>query len=300
VRAGAAAGIAAAFRSPAGGILLALETFGARFDTDLPVIGIAAVFGYLTRVALLGREDTLGTPYTAQPIPLVGLLLVAPLMGLIAAPTGHLFIQMFGYAKKIFPRRLPLSVRVGLGGLLVGLIGIFYPQVMSAGYAVVEHGLNGGISLKLFAILLVLKMVATSITFGSGAVGGLFAPTLFIGAMFGGVFGFGFHALYPAAAPQPEVFILLGMVVMFGSIIKGYWSGLLLVADMSGAYNAILLPGIIAGGISFLISWKLHDRSIFDLPLAAEQAALEIELDEAERPLTEAVSLETIQNPGSE
>lgn len=300
VRAGAAAGIAAAFRSPAGGILLALETFGARFDTDLPVIGIAAVFGYLTRVALLGREDTLGPPYTAQPIPLVGLLLVAPLMGLVAAPTGHFFIRMFGYAKKIFPGSLPLSVRVGLGGLLVGLIGIFYPQVMSAGYAVVEHGLNGGISLRLFAILLVFKMVATSITFGSGAVGGLFAPTLFIGAMFGGVFGFGFHAIYPAAVPQPEVFILLGMVVMFGSIIKGYWSGLLLVADMSGAYNAILLPGIIAGGISFLISWKLHDRSIFDLPLAAEQAALEIELNEAERPLAEAVSLETIQNPGNE
>jgi H+/Cl- antiporter ClcA len=90
------------------------------------------------------------------------------------------------------------------------------------------------------------------------------------------------------------------MVVMFGSIIKGYWSGLLLVADMSGAYNVILLPGIIAGGISFLISWKLHDRSIFDLPLAAEQAALEIELNEAERPLVEAVSLETIQDPGSE
>ncbi len=270
VRAGAAAGIAAAFRSPAGGILLALESFGARFDTELPVIGIAAVIGYLTRVAILGREANLSLPYAAEQLPLSGLLLVAPLMGFIAAPTGHLFIKMFGYAKNVFPKRWPLAIRVGLGGLLVGAIGIYYPQVMSAGYAVVAHGLQGDISLKLFVILLILKMVATSLSFGSGAVGGLFAPTLFIGAMFGGMFGYAFHALYPAAAPQPGVYILLGMVVMFGSIIKGYWSGLLLVADMSGAYNAILLPGIIAGGISFLISWKIHDRSIFDLPLAAE------------------------------
>jgi chloride channel protein, CIC family len=116
-----------------------------------------------------------------------------------------------------------------------------------------------------------LKMVATSITFGSGAVGGLFAPTLFMGAMFGGAFGFGLHALYPAVVPQPELYILIGMVVMFGSIVKGYWSGLLLVADMSGCYHTLLLPGIIAGGISFLVSWRLHDRSIFDLPLATEK-----------------------------
>jgi len=66
---------------------------------------------------------------------------------------------------------------------------------------------------------------------------------------------------------------LLGMIVMFGSIVKGYWSGLLLVADMSGAYQALLLPGIIAGGISFLLSWELHDESVFGLPLEREPAA---------------------------
>jgi CIC family chloride channel protein len=92
-----------------------------------------------------------------------------------------------------------------------------------------------------------------------------------MGAMFGGAFGFGLHALYPAVVPQPELYILIGMVVMFGAIVKGYWSGLLLVADMSGCYHMLLLPGIIAGGISFLVSWRLHDRSIFDLPLATEK-----------------------------
>ena len=270
VRAGAAAGIAAAFRSPAGGVLLAVEIFGARFDRELPVIGVAAVIGFVTRTLILGREYPFALPDPPQPLPLVGLLVIAPLMGLVAAPAGHLFIRMFACIKKLFPKRWPLCVRVGLGGLLVGLIGVFYPQVMSAGYAVIDRGLEGRIGVAMFVILLLLKMLATSLTFGSGAVGGLFAPTLFMGAMFGGAFGFGFHLLAPAAAPQPEAYVLLGMVVMFGSIVKGYWSGLLLVADLSGAYNVLLLPGIIAGGISFLVSWRLHDRSIFDLPLSVK------------------------------
>ncbi len=271
VRAGAAAGIAGAFRSPAGGVLLAVEMFGAGFDRELAVIGLAAAIGYLTRTALLGMEHPFALPYTPHAPTTAGLLVLAPLMGLIAAPAGHLFILMFARFKKAFPMRWPVSIRIGLGGFLVGCIGIFYPQVMSAGYEVVVQGLKGHLEFQLFVLLFLLKMLATSITFGSGGIGGLFAPTLFMGAMFGGAFGFGFHALFPVLVPEPEVFMLLGMIVIFGSIVKGYWSGLLLVADMSGCYNAILLPGIICGGISYLASWRLHNRSIFDLPSDVEQ-----------------------------
>ena len=266
VRAGAAAGIAAAFRSPAGGILLTVELFGARFDTELAVIGVASVVGYLTRTALLGRDYPFALPSGTEPLPLAGILVVAPLMGLLAAPAGHLFIRLLDATRRVFRFKAPLSLKVGLGGLLVGCIGLFYPHVMSAGYAVVVHGIRDGYSVQMFSLLFLLKIVATSITFGSGAVGGLFAPTLFMGAMFGGAFGYGVQILHPAAAPQPEVYVVLGMVAIFSSIVKGYWSGLLLVADMSGAYHAILLPGIIAGGISFVLSWAFHDRSVFDLP----------------------------------
>ena len=272
VQAGAAAGIAAAFRSPAGGVLLALEVFGAKFNRDLTAISAAAGIGFLTRTAILGDAYPFALSSPPQAVPWPGLLLIAPLMGLVAAPTGHLFIRMLAKFKTLFPTRWPLAVRVAFGGMLVGAIGIYYPQVMSAGYPVIIKGLHGGFDVKLFVILLFLKMVATSITFGSGAVGGLFAPTLVMGAMYGGVFGFGFHALVPEMVPQPELFVLLGMIVMFGSIVKGYWSGLLMVADMSGAYHALLLPGIIAGGISFLVSWELHDESVFGLPLERKPA----------------------------
>jgi CIC family chloride channel protein len=275
VRAGAAAGIAAAFRSPAGGVLLTVEMFGARFDKELPAIAIAAVIGYVTRTALLGDAYPFQPLGTIQPLSLTALLLVVPVMGLLAAPAGHLFIRMFERFGTLFPRRWPLAMNVALGGALVGAIGVVFPQVLSAGYPVIDHVLRVGMPVSVLLILLLLKMLATSITFGSGAVGGLFAPTLVIGALYGGVFGYGIQAIAPALAPQPELFVLLGMVVMFGSIVKGYWSGLLMVADMSGCYHQVLLPGVIAGGISFLSSWEMHDRSIFGLalnPAAAEPA----------------------------
>jgi chloride channel protein, CIC family len=267
VRAGAAAGIAAAFRSPAGGVMLIVEIFGARFNQDLTAVGIAAAIGYLIRTITLGDAYPFLPAAPVDPLPLTALILIVPLMGLLAAPTGHCFIWMFDRFKDLFPSRWPLTLRVALGGLLVGAIGIWFPQVLSAGYPVIELGLRGGIGFKLFLALLVLKMVATSITIGSGAVGGLFAPTLVIGAMYGGAFGYGVHYMMPSAVPQPELFVLLGMIVMFGSIVKGYWSGLLMVADMSGCYHQLLLPGVIAGGVSYLVSWELHDRSIFGLPL---------------------------------
>ncbi len=273
VRAGAAAGVAAAFRSPAGGVLLTLEMFGARFNQDLTAIAIAAGLGYVTRTALLGDAYPFRPSEAIQPVPLVGLMLVVPLMGLIAAPSGYLFIRLFERFKTVFPERWPLALNVALGGLLVGVIGIGFPQVLSAGYPVIDTVIRKGLPVPLLIVLLLLKMVATSITFGSGAVGGIFAPTLVMGAFYGGAFGYGVHAIAPALVPQPELFVLLGMVVMFGSIVKGYWSGLLMIADLSGCYHQLLLPGVIAGGIAFFTSWEMHDRSIFGLAIDPAESA---------------------------
>lgn len=272
VQAGAAAGISAAFRSPAGGVLMVLELFGVRFDRGLAAIGIAAVVGFTIRTAILGDALPFRPGVPLLSLPAAALVLLIPIMGLLAAPVGHLFISMFNRFKTILPLRWPLMIRVTLGGLMVGVIAIWFPEVLSAGYPVIEHGLRGGIGFELFVILLLLKMLATSISFGSGAVGGLIAPTLVIGAMYGGAIGYAFHRLTPSLVPQPEVFVLLGMIVMFGSIAKGYWSGLLMVADMSGCYHQLLLPGVVAGGISFLVSWEIHDQSIFGLPIDPARA----------------------------
>lgn len=266
-RAGAGAGIAAAFRSPAGGVLLTLEILGARFNRSLVPVAVAAGLAYLLRTAILADAFPFRPAVGLQPLPTLTLVTLVPLMGLAAAPAGHFFIWLFQRWKAVLPAGWPLWVRVTMGGGLVGTIGIWYPQVLSAGYGTILAGLHGEIGFELFIALLVLKMLATAITFGTGAVGGLFAPTLVIGSLFGGAFGYGFERLMPGAAPQPALFVLLGMIVMFGSIVKGYWSGLLMIADLSGCYHELLLPGLIAGGISFLVSWELGDRSIFGLKL---------------------------------
>jgi CIC family chloride channel protein len=255
------------FRSPAGGVLLTLEIFGARFNRDLTAVAIAAGIGYLVRTSLLGDAYPFRPPMALDALPAFSMLVVIPLMGVLAALAGHFFIWMFNRSKTVFPSTWSLWFRVTLGGAMVGAIGIWFPQVLSSGYSTIRQGVSGGIGFELFVALLLLKMLATSITFGSGAVGGLFAPTLVIGALFGGAFGYGVHALVPWAVPQPALFVLLGMVVMFGSIVKGYWSGLLMIADLSGCYHQLLLPGVIAGGISYIISWELHDQSIFGLTL---------------------------------
>jgi len=275
VRAGAAAGISSAFRSPAGGVLLTLEIFGARFNRDLTAVAIAAGIGYLVRISILGDAYPFRPTVIPDSLPLFTMVVLIPLMGILAAVAGHFFIKMFDRRKDILPGAWPLWLRMSIGGAIVGAIGIWFPQVLSAGYATIRQGVVGDMGFQLFVMLLLLKMVATTITFGSGAVGGLFAPTLVIGAMFGGAFGYGVNAIAPWAAPQPSLFVLLGMVVMFGSIVKGYWSGLLMIADMSGCYHQLLLPGVIAGGISYLISWELHDKSIFGLTLDPAGSALE-------------------------
>jgi len=265
VRAGAAAGISSAFRSPAGGVLLTLEIFGARFNQDLTSVAIAAGLGYLVRTTILGDAYPFRPAHVPDTLPTFTLLLLIPLMGILAALAGHLFIRMFRKCEHILPEKWPLWLRVTVGGAMVGGMGIWFPQVLSAGYSTIRSSVNGEIGFTLLLLLLLMKMFATSVTFGSGAVGGLFAPTLVIGALFGGAFGFGFRALMPWAIPQPELFVLLGMIVMFGSIVKGYWSGLLMIADMSGCYHQLLLPGVIAGGISYMLSWQLDDKSIFEL-----------------------------------
>jgi CIC family chloride channel protein len=245
-----------------------LEIFGARFNRDLPAITIASALGYLVRTTILGDAYPFHPMMVSmRPLPLFSLLVVVPLLGLVAAPLGHFFIWFFEKCQGLFPSRWPMWLRLASGGATIGLIGVWFPQVLSAGYPTIIRALNGGFGLKLLVVLLLLKMVATAVSFGSGAVGGLFAPTLVIGALFGGAFGLGIRTFAPSAIPEPALFVLLGMIVMFGSIVKAYWSGLLMIADLSGCYHQLLLPGVIAGGISYLISWEMRDRSIFGLTL---------------------------------
>ena len=265
VRAGVAAGIGAAFRAPVAGVMLTLEIFGARFTRGLVPIALAAVTGYFTRIAILGDAYPFRLRDSPSWVPFAALFTIIPLMGFAGAPVGHVFIRLLTRMKTWFPTSWPLFARVTLGGALVGGIGVWFPQVMRAGYPAIRSALDGELPVSLLLLLLLFKIIATSITFGSGAVGGLFAPTLVMGGMFGGAFGYGFHFVAPSLVPNPELYVLIGIVVMFAAIVKGFWSGLFLAAEMSGAYLAIVLPGLVAGGISYQLARRLDDRNVFGL-----------------------------------
>jgi CIC family chloride channel protein len=267
VRAGAAAAVAAAFRSPAGAVFLTVEVFGARFDSGLVAISVAAWIGYFVRMSALGDTRPFVPAVPLKALPAFTLFVIIPLMGLAAACAGCGFIWLFNRTRSAFPQRWPLLLRLAVGGAIVGVIGGWFPQVLSAGWSTIRQGLDGKIGFQLVVVLVALKMLATSVTFGSGAVGGLFSPILVIGSLFGGAFAYAVRTVLPWAVPQPELFVLLGMIAMFGSIAKAYWSGLLVVADLSGSYNELLLPGLIAGGIAYLISSGISERSIFGLPI---------------------------------
>src|SRR5262249_11096612 len=150
-----------------------------------------------------------------------------------------------------------------LGGLILGTIAIWFPQVLGGGYPVIRTSMDGKLSWELFGVLSFLKMLATSITLGCGAVGGVFAPVFVIGGLFGGAFGYGIHSVAPWAIPQGGLFVMLGAMMVFGCVVKSKWAGLMIFADLSGSYRDLLVPALIAGGVAHLISKRLNPKSIY-------------------------------------
>jgi CIC family chloride channel protein len=263
MRAAVAAGTAALFRSPVGGVLVTIELFGARLNRHLLPVAGAAGLGMLVRVAIRGNEYPLAPPGPFDPLPPFTLFVLLPILGALAAVTGRIFLWIWYRGKTVFPERWSLLLRVTLGGAIVGSVGIWFPQVLGGGYPVIRSAMDGGISWQLFCVLCVLKMFATSISLGSGAVGGVFAPVFVIGGLFGGAFGYGIHAIAPWAIPQGGLFVMLGAMMVFGCVVKSKWAGLVIFADLSGSYMDVLVPSLIAGGVAHLISKRLNPKSIY-------------------------------------
>jgi chloride channel protein, CIC family len=263
MRAAVAAGTAALFRSPIGGVLLTIELFGAGWNWHLLPIAAASALGMLVRVAIRGNEYPLKPPGTFDTLPLFTLVVLLPILGVLAAFTGRLFLWVWHRGKTVLPKRWPLVLRATLGGAIVGSIAIWFPQVLGGGYPVIRNAMDGNISWELFCVLCGLKMIATSITLGCGAVGGVFAPVFVIGGLFGGAFGYGIHTIVPWAIPQGGLFVMLGAMVVFGCVIKCKWTGLMIFADLSGSYMDLLLPALIAGGVAHLLSKRLNPKSIY-------------------------------------
>ncbi len=253
---GMAAGIGGMFRAPLGGALFAIEVLYSENDYEsealIPAI-ISSIVAYVVNASLTGWQPIFAAHVTqfARPRELLAYLV----LGILLAAVGWVWVTTFyGMRDGVF-RRLPVPpvVKPAVGGLMVAVIAIWLPQVMGGGYGWLQLTMDGGLPVVLLALLIPAKIVATSCTIGSGGSGGVFAPSLVIGGMTGGVFAALMTRVAPAFAPPATACVLVGMGGFFAGVAKVPIASLIMVAEMSGSYS-LLVPMMLVASVAFLLT----------------------------------------------
>lgn len=275
VAAGAAGGIAAAFNAPIAGVFFALEiVLGELGGTAFGVVTLAAVISAVFTQAAEGAEPAFHIPayafHSAWELPLyLGL-------GLLAGPIAALYIRLLYLAQDIFHGwRMLRWLKTATAGLVVGLVGMFLPQVFGVGYETIEKTLNGElVGLALLLALLAAKLILTPVSIGGGFLGGVFAPSLFLGATLGAVYGLVAERLAPALDLSPPAFALVGMAAVLAGAVHAPLTAIILLFEMTNDYR-IILPLMFAVAISLVISQWLQGDSVYSLGLARKGVRLE-------------------------
>lgn len=259
---GVSAGIAATFNAPMAGMLFALELIVADFGlTAFTPILVSAVAATAVTRHFHGNVIEFELPLFTMVSPWeFGLYLV---LGLVAGLVSFSFSRSIYIAEDLFEKtRIPQWVRPAFGGVLVGVVAIFYPHIMGVGYDSIRVLFDGQLALSVMLLLVVLKIVATAITIGSGGSGGVFAPSLFIGAMLGGAFGYGVNQLFPNVTASPAAYALVGMAAVNGACTLAPLSAIVVLVELTNQYT-ILLPLMFTVVMASFVSRKLNAESIY-------------------------------------
>jgi CIC family chloride channel protein len=268
VACGAAAGVAATFNAPIAGVFFATEiVLLSSFEiASFTSIVIASGMATVVSRALLGNSSELvAAPYVMGSFWELGLYL---LLGIIIGGLAAGFIDIHYRIKDIIDGlKLPKLSKPVMGGLLVGMIGIFLPQVFGNGYEVMSEVLSGHFAWYLLLLLVVAKMVATSITLGSGLPGGLFAPCLFLGAVAGGAFGQLLAVLLPGAAISPGAYALVGMGAFLAAATHSPMTAIFLLFEITDSYE-VIIPIMLTCVIGTAIARHLKKESLETMELS--------------------------------
>jgi len=264
---GAAAGISATFNAPIAGVLFSLEVILGDFTISAfsPIIISSVLATALSRYTL-GDEPAFIVPQyqMVSPLELFYYLGLGVLAGVVAVG----FTRLLYWMEDGFDA-FPISeyAKPVIGGFLIGCIGIFYPQVFGVGYEAITATIRNETALGLMIVLFLAKILATSLTLGSGGSGGIFAPSLFLGAMLGGVFGYGAHALSPDITAQPGAYALVGMAAIVAGTTHAPLTAMLILFELTDDYK-IILPLMLATTLSTLTAKWIYSESIYTLKLA--------------------------------
>jgi CIC family chloride channel protein len=255
--AGAGAGLGAIFRSPLGGALFASEVLYRDMDFETNALVPSFVASITAYSVYCGITGTWGAIFTVSPLTFDHVLQLPfyILLGMMCALIGLVYLHtMHGVEDHIFAKlRAPAYVKPALGGLVVGAIGFFVPQVFGQGYGWSQLAMAGSLSLGLVLIVTVAKIVATSFTIGSGGSGGTFAPTVVIGGMLGTAVGLVLRRLWPGIAPNLPAFALVGMAGFLAGTAKTPLSSLIMVSEMTMGYG-LLVPLMLATATAYVLS----------------------------------------------
>lgn len=270
----AAGALAGAFNTPVAAVLFALEEIIG--DMNAALIGstvVASVSAVIVERSILGNSPIFHVPEYRLANPAELIAYVA--LGVIGGVVSLAFCKGLLRTRELF-LRMPARSRLyqpAIGGLMIGIILIFFPQVLGVGYEYVNQALNGGLLLRTMLLLCVMKLVATIISYASGNAGGIFSPSLYLGAMAGGAVGMLVHRFASFPASDPGAYALVGMGTVFAGIIRAPMTSVFMIFELTQDYQ-VLVPLMVANMISFSISRQFQPTPLYHALLEQDHVHL--------------------------